>query len=229
MRQRPARPVGEAMGLVRAVAGDALHQLVVGDGVAIAQHHGRDLGVEHRMRHDVGAMPDDLDVLARGVKHLQHLLVGHQLEERLEVDARRQRVDDDRFLGAGHLHHAQQRVVGGLAQELGIDGDDGVLGQSAAGSREVSGGGNQIHERPMTLGISRSAESAVMSRGSKRIRALHWDRNHSFRPKFLFVADPVRGFAGAGQRHHDQAHANQRQPQELENQQIHGGNLQKHR
>jgi hypothetical protein len=25
-----------------------------------------------------------------------------------------------------------------------------VLGQPAAGSRKVSGGGNQIHERPMT-------------------------------------------------------------------------------
>ncbi|BAR61476.1 hypothetical protein NK6_8327 [Bradyrhizobium diazoefficiens] len=33
----------------------------------------------------------------------------------------------------------------------------------------------------MTLDISRSAESAVMSRGSKRIRALQLGRNRSFR------------------------------------------------
>ncbi|CUU19067.1 hypothetical protein CDS [Bradyrhizobium sp.] len=33
----------------------------------------------------------------------------------------------------------------------------------------------------MTLGISRSAESAVMSRGSKRIRALHRAGIVSFR------------------------------------------------
>ena len=54
--QRPARPVGEAVGLVGPVAGDALDQLVVGDGVAIAEHHGRDLGIEDRMRNDAGAM-----------------------------------------------------------------------------------------------------------------------------------------------------------------------------
>ncbi|MGY3649014.1 hypothetical protein ACVWW2_004305 [Bradyrhizobium sp. LM4.3] len=148
--QRPARPVGKAVGLVGPVAGDLLDQRVVGDAVAVAEHHGRDLGVEHRVRNDVGLVPDDLDVLAGGVEHLQHALVGHQLEERLEVDALGQGVDDDRFLGAGHLHHAQQRVIGGLAQELGIDCYDGVLGQPAAGSRKVSGGGNQIHERPMT-------------------------------------------------------------------------------
>ena len=58
---------------------------------------------------------------------------------------------DDGLLGAGHLHHAEQGIVGGLAQELGIDGDDGVFGEAVAGGGEVVGGGNQIHERPMTL------------------------------------------------------------------------------
>ena len=76
--QRPPRPVGETVGLVRPMAGDALDQLVVGDAVAIAEHHGRDLGIEDRVRDDAGAVPDDLDVLARGVEDLQHLLVGHQ-------------------------------------------------------------------------------------------------------------------------------------------------------
>ena len=71
-RQRPARPVGEAVRLVERVAGDALHELVVGDRIAVAQHHGGDLGVENRMRDDVGAVPDDFDVLARGVEHLEH-------------------------------------------------------------------------------------------------------------------------------------------------------------
>ena len=48
--ERPPRPVGEAVRLVERVAGDALDQLVVGDRIAIAEHHGGDLGVEDRMR-----------------------------------------------------------------------------------------------------------------------------------------------------------------------------------
>ena len=133
------------------MAGDALDQLVVGDGIAIAEHHGRDLGVEDRVRNDPGLMPDDFDVLARGVEDLQHLLVGHQLEERLEVDALGQRIDHDRFLGARHLHDAEQGIIGRLAQEFGIDGDDRVLGEAGANSGEFRGGGNQIHERSITL------------------------------------------------------------------------------
>ena len=70
------------MGLVRAVAGDALDQLVIGDAVAIAEHHGRHLGVEDRVRNGAGLVPDDFDVLAGGVKNLQHRLVAHQIEER---------------------------------------------------------------------------------------------------------------------------------------------------
>ena len=44
-------------------------------------------------------VPDDFDVLPRGVKDLHHLLVRHQREERREIDARRQRVDHDGLLG----------------------------------------------------------------------------------------------------------------------------------
>ena len=137
-RQRPARPVGEAVRLVERVAGDALHQLVVGDRIAVAEHHGGDLGVEHRMRDDAGAVPDDFDVLARGVEHLEHALVRHQLEERLEIDAGRERVDHHGLVGARHLRDAEQRIVGGLAQELGVDGDEGVARQPLAGGGQFA-------------------------------------------------------------------------------------------
>ena len=149
--QRPARPVGEAVGLVRPVAGDALDQLVIGDAVAIAEHHGGHLGVEDRMRNGVGLVPDDLDVLPGGMEHLQHLLVAHQLEERLQVDAGGQRIDHDGLLGARHLHDAEQGIVGRLPQEFGIDGDDGVAGEAVAGGGQFRGGGNQIHEQSITL------------------------------------------------------------------------------
>ena len=124
--ERTARPVGEAMRLVERVAGDALHQLLVGDGIAVAEHHGRDLGIEDRAGNELRAVPDDLDVLARRVENLHHLLVAHQRKKRLEVDVGGERVDHDRFLGRSHLRDAQQRIVGGLAQELGVDGDEGV-------------------------------------------------------------------------------------------------------
>ena len=145
--QRPARPVRETVGLVRPVAGDALDQLVIGDAVAITQHHGGDLGIEDRMRNGAGLVPDDFDVLAGGVEYLQHRLVAHQFEERLEVDTLCQRVDHDGFLRARHLHDAEQGVVGRLPQEFGVDGDDLVLGQPGTGGREVGSGGNQIHEQ----------------------------------------------------------------------------------
>ena len=83
-RQRPVAPVGEARRLVELRAGDLLDELVVGDAVAEAADHGRDLGVEHRMRDQAAEMEDDLDVLPRGMEDLGHRLVGHQLEERLQ-------------------------------------------------------------------------------------------------------------------------------------------------
>src|ERR1035437_3840871 len=159
----------------------AYDQLVVGNGIAIAEHHGRDLGVEDRVGNDACLMPDDFDILTGGVENLQHLLVGHQREEWLEVDARSQRIDHDRLVCARHLHDAEQRIVGRLAQEFGINGDDRVPGQTGANRGEFRSGGNQIHERSITLLKGRSAESADMSRVLGRIRALHFRVTATFR------------------------------------------------
>ena len=83
------------------------------------------------------AVPDDFDVLAGGVEHLEHVLVRHQVEERLEIDAGRERIDHHRLVARRQLRHAEQRVVGGLAQEFGVDGDEGVARQPFAGRRPV--------------------------------------------------------------------------------------------
>ena len=144
-RQRAAGPVGEAVRLVERVAGDALDELVVGDGIAVAEHHRGDLGVEDRMRDELGAVPDDFDVLARGVENLQHLLVRHQFEERLEIDAGRERVDHHGFVGSRQLRDAEERVIGGFAQELGVDGDEGVLRQPFAGVGQFLRRGDRLH------------------------------------------------------------------------------------
>ena len=141
--QRPARPVGEAVRLVERVAGDALHQLVVGNRIAIAEHHGGDLGVEHRMRDHLGAVPDDFDVLPRGVEHLEHLLVRHQLEERREIDALR---PAHRSPPPRRRSPSARRTASGnrwFAQELGVDRDERVLRQPRAGRGQFLGGCDQ--------------------------------------------------------------------------------------
>ena len=112
-------------------------------------------------------VPDDLDVLPGGVEHLHHLLVRHQLEERREVDARRQRVDHDGFVGAGHLGDAEQRIVGGLAQELGVDGHEGIARQPLAGVGQVLGRGNEFHQR---LSIGVGAPRCHPSKAGTRLR-----------------------------------------------------------
>ncbi len=97
------------------------------------------------MRDDTRAVPDDFDVLARGVEHLQHALIAHQFEEWREVDAGRQRIDHHGLVGARHLRHAQQRIVGGLAQKFGVDGDEGMFGEALAGRGQFVRRGDQFH------------------------------------------------------------------------------------
>jgi hypothetical protein len=84
-------------------------------------------------------------VLARGMEDLHHLLVGQQFEERLKVDIRGQRVHHHGLVRARHLRDAEQRVIGGFAQELGIDGDEGMPRHVGADPGEFRGGGDRLH------------------------------------------------------------------------------------
>ena len=77
LRQRAARPVGEAGGFVEIDPGDSLDELDIGNLLAIAADHRRDLRVEQGLGNEAREAPDDLDVLPRGVKHLDHGLIGH--------------------------------------------------------------------------------------------------------------------------------------------------------
>ena len=74
------------------------------------------------------------------MKNLDDAFVRHQCKKRGEIDAIGQGIDDHRFLRRRHLRHAQQRVISGLAQEFGIDGDEGMLRHARANRREVIGG-----------------------------------------------------------------------------------------
>ncbi len=98
-----------------------MHELVVGNGIAIAEHHGRHLRIEQRGRDHLRLVPADLDVLAGGVEDLDYPLVGQQVEQGAKLDSRGQRVDHDQFVDARHLEHAELGVIGALAQEFGVD------------------------------------------------------------------------------------------------------------
>ena len=111
----------------------------------MAEDHGRHLGIEDRMRDDVGAVPDDLDVLARRMEHLEHVLVRHQLEERLKVDAGRERIDHHGLVARRHLRHAEQRIIGGFAEKFGVDGDEGMGRQAVAGRGQFLRRRDQFH------------------------------------------------------------------------------------
>ena len=133
------------MRLVQTVAGDALYELVVGDGITIAEHHRGDLSVDDRARNEICFMPADFDVLPRSMENLGNTLVCHQFEERLKLDALGERVDDKRLVPAGHLSHAQMRIIAALAQEFGVDRDEGMLRHPRAGLGQLRGGHDGLH------------------------------------------------------------------------------------
>src|SRR5260221_6615371 len=133
------------MRFVEVVTSNALDQLVVGYGIAVAEHHSGNLRVDDRVRNRLGHIPDDFYVLARSVKYFDHALVLHQGKKWSEIDPIRERVDDHSLLGRRHLRYAQQWIVGGFTQEFSIDDDVGVLCHPRANSREVTGCGYQIH------------------------------------------------------------------------------------
>ena len=99
------------------------------------------------MRQLSSAVPADFDVLARCVENLQHFLIIHQIEEGSEVDAGGDGVDHHCFIRAGDLDDAEDGVIGRLAQEFGIDGNEGITGEAGAGGRQFFGCRDRLHER----------------------------------------------------------------------------------
>ena len=55
------------------------------------------------------------------MEHLDHVLVGHQLQEGLELEPFGERVDRQGFVVGGELHDAKNRPERRLAQEFRVD------------------------------------------------------------------------------------------------------------
>ena len=123
LAQRPVRPVGKAQGLVDPRMGELRRQGLVPHRVAEAAHHGGDLGVEQGRGNGAVQLVEDLDILARRVEDLEHLGIRHELQERRQLDALGQGIDDGGLVGPRDLDEAEPRPIGPFPHELGIDGD----------------------------------------------------------------------------------------------------------
>ena len=139
------RPVGEARGFIDIRAAQLAGERLIARRLAEAADHRGDLGIEDRRRHLAREVDENLDVLACRVKDLEDVRIGQQREERRQVDAFRHRIDRHRFVGPADLHEAQDRPIGPVAHELGIDGNEGGLGLALAVSGELGRIGDQGH------------------------------------------------------------------------------------
>ena len=144
-RQRSPRPVSKARGFVELDLADRLNEVGIGDLVAEPADHRRDLRVEQRHRDHLGEVPEDLDVLPSRMEDLDHVGIGHQVEQGLEVDAVRQCVDGGSLVVGRELDDAKLRPERRFAQEFRVDGDVGVGGEAVAELRQVLRRGDQLH------------------------------------------------------------------------------------
>src|SRR5215204_2387640 len=97
------------------------------------------------------------------MEHLDDALVGHEVEEGLQVDAGRERIDEQALVRRRHLDEAELRVIGRLAHELRVDGDERVLGETRTGRCKVRGRGDEIH-RPAIAEAARRFKPVAATR-----------------------------------------------------------------
>jgi hypothetical protein len=69
-------------------------------------------------------MEYDFDILPRGMENLDDFLVGHQAEERCEVETGRKRIHQCGVIRRSHLDKAQFRPESRFTDELRVDSDE---------------------------------------------------------------------------------------------------------
>ena len=148
--QGTARPVGETLRLVDRGARQLRDQFLVSHLIAEAANHRRDLGVEDRRGDMAVEVMEDLDVLARGMEHLEHAGIAHQGKQRGQIDIRRQRVHRRRLVRRGELHQAETRPEGAVPHEFGVDGDGARGREPFAQGAKGPGVGDEMHGRVYT-------------------------------------------------------------------------------
>ncbi len=167
--ERTPGPVGKARALVDDDPEIAFDEVRIAHLFALTQRHRRNLGIEHRMRGLAGQVVDDFQILPAGMDDLQHILIlGQQVEQGFQVDARRHRVDRGGFVRVGDLDQAQFGPIAVLAHEFGVDRDEIGGGQAGAQLGEAFRVLDQrmnLHRAPITR------PRALTKRLVQRIRA----------------------------------------------------------
>jgi len=143
IRQRPARPVGEAGALVDLVAAEMLDEIGITDLLAHPHRHRGNLRIEHRKRHASGKIHENLDVLPPGVQNFQHRFVGQKVEERVHIEALGQWIERKSVLRACQLDQAKLWIISIFPHELGIYANMVMLHQALAQSSKGVGIGDQ--------------------------------------------------------------------------------------
>ena len=138
--QRPAQPVGEAIGLRRPDAELALEERGQ-RGARVTEEPRGELGVEHPARRGAGGVFEHLEVLASGMQDRQGVGLEHGAHRRRIDGERVDEVDDVIDLD---LDQRQLREIRAFAVELGVDrvrvGRADLLDERG----ECRGGGDQV-------------------------------------------------------------------------------------
>src|SRR5260370_27765930 len=139
--------------------------------------------VEQRLRDRAGQVEEYLDVLARGMEHLEYALIRHQTEQRRQIDPGSKRVDRHRFLGTGHLDQAEDGPISSLAHELGVDRNkaDAFLPAAEVGQRLAIGDHrhrarytSKSHRPEPTWMVLRSEPCEIGARLDKPCLSMPW-------------------------------------------------------
>jgi hypothetical protein len=129
--ERAARPIREGLCLGKSHACVDLNQRSVAHLLAHAQKRGSDLRVEDRSAGHTHAVENDLEVLSAGVEDLSDPLVCKDVRQGREV-LDQDGVDGTNLCGRTNLHEAELGIVGPLAEELRVHGNDGLVANSLA-------------------------------------------------------------------------------------------------
>ena len=76
---------------------------------------------------------------------LRYIGIGQQRKERPQVERRRQRVDQYRFIIGSDLDETKLGPISGLAQKFRVDGHEVKSGSSLAKCGQSVGCGHQVH------------------------------------------------------------------------------------
>ena len=152
--QGAARPVGKARGFVDLLLGDPLDEGLIADLFAKAADHRGDLRVKQRLGDHPGVDKEDLQILTRGMEHLDHRGVAEKLVKRGKVNALGQRVHQDGgaivLARHGKLDQAELGIIGTFAKKLGIDGHIIMAGRCHAEVCQFLGRGYRSHVTLLT-------------------------------------------------------------------------------